>query len=134
MVLTDAAHNSAAAAALGRYLAEVYPNGLPLVFAAMRDKDVVSIMRMLAPHVTRVVCTSLQNPRAFGALELGKIVAEACPDIPTAVQDSPRLALETVWSNNDVVCAAGSAYLVGEVTDLVSTRAEWVGVPADQPQ
>ena len=127
LVLTDAAHNSAAAAALGRYLAEVYPNGLPLVFAAMRDKDVVSIMRMLAPHVTRVVCTSLQNPRAFGALELG-------PDIPTAVQDSPRLALETVWSNNDVVCAAGSAYLVGEVTDLVSTRAEWVGVPADQPQ
>jgi dihydrofolate synthase/folylpolyglutamate synthase len=134
LVLTDAAHNSAAAAALGRYIAEVYPNGLPLVFAAMRDKDVVSITRMLAPHVTRVVCTSLQNPRAFGALELAKVVAEACPDIPTTVQNSPRLALETVWSNDDVVCAAGSAYLVGEVTDLVSTRAEWVGVPADQPQ
>ena len=133
-VLLDAAHNSAAAAALGRYLAEVYPNGLPLVFAAMHDKDVVGIMRLLAPRVTRVVCTSLQNPRAFGARELAEIVTGACPDLPTAVQDSPRLALETAWSNNDVVCAAGSAYLVGEVTDLLSPRAEWVGASAGRPR
>lgn len=133
-VLLDAAHNRAAAAALGRYLAEVYPNGLPLVFAAMHDKDVAGIIRMLAPHVTRVVCTSLQNPRAYRAHELAEVVTGVCPDTPTAVQDSPNLALETAWSSDDVVCAAGSAYLVGEVADLFAPRTEWVSPSAGRPR
>ena len=133
-VLLDAAHNPAAAAALGRYLAEVYPNGLPLVFAAMHDKDVAGIIGTLAPHVTRVVCTSLQNPRACRAHELAAVVTGACPDIPTVAQDSPGLALETAWSSDDVVCAAGSAYLVGEVADLLAPRAKQFGPSADRPQ
>ena len=133
-VLLDAAHNGAAAAALGRYLSEVYPTGLPLVFAAMQDKDVAGIIQTLAPHVTRVVCTSLQNPRAYRAHELAEIIAGACPDIPTAVEDSPHVALESAWASGEVVCAAGSAYLVGEVTSFLSRRAERVGASADRPQ
>ena len=133
-VLLDAAHNTAAAAALGRYLAEVYPTGLPLVFAAMHDKDVAGIIRTLAPHVTRVVCTSLQSPRGCRARELAEVVADACPGIPTAVRDSPRVALETAWSSHDVVCAAGSAYLVGEVMDLLSPQADRVDASAGRPQ
>ena len=133
-VLLDAAHNAAAAAALGRYLAEVYPHGLPLVFAAMHDKDVAGIIRTLAPHVTRVVCTSLQNSRACRAHELAEIVTGACSDIPTVVQESPRLALETAWSSDDVVCAAGSAYLVGEVADLFAPRTERGRPSADRPR
>ena len=133
-VLLDAAHNSAAAAALARYLAEVYPTGLPLVFGAMHDKDVAGIIRTLAPQVTRVVCTTLQNPRAYRALELAEVIAETCPDLPTAVRESPRDALETAWSSHDLVCAAGSAYLVGEVTDLLSSRAERVGASAGRPR
>ena len=117
-VLLDAAHNPAAAGALGRYLAEVYPHGVPLVFAAMRDKDVAGIIRALAPHVTRVVCTSVQNPRAYRAGELADVVATTCPALPTLVQESPRCALETAWTDGNTVCAAGSAYLVGELSDL----------------
>lgn len=118
-VLLDAAHNPAAASALGRYLAEVYPHGLPLVFAAMHDKDVAGIIRALAPRVTRVVCTSVQNPRAYRADDLADVVAAACPDLPTTVQESPRSALEAAWTDGNIVCAAGSAYLVGELSDLI---------------
>jgi dihydrofolate synthase/folylpolyglutamate synthase len=132
-VLLDAAHNIAAAAALGRYLAEVYPNGLPLVFAVMHDKDIVGIIRTLAPYVTRVVCTSLQNPRACRARDLAKLVADTYPGVPVAVHDSPRLALETAWSSHNVVCAAGSAYLVGEVTDLLSPHTAQVDASTNRP-
>jgi len=133
-VLLDAAHNVAAAAALGRYVAEVYPNGLPLVFAAMRDKDVAGIIRALAPHITRVVCTSLQNPRACRANDLADIIAVTCPDIPTTVHDSPGLALETAWTAGDVVCAAGSACLVGELTELLAQRVEPSDAPTSRPR
>ena len=133
-VLLDAAHNVAAAAALGRYLAEVYPNGLPLVFAAMRDKDAAGIIRALAPHVTRVVCTALKSPRAWPANELAEIIATACSDIEAVVDDSPRIALETAWANGDVVCAAGSAYLVGELTNLLAPRADALDASAGRPR
>lgn len=133
-VLLDAAHNTAAAAALGTYLAEVYPQGLPLVFAAMRDKDVGGIIGALAPYVTRVVCTPLTNRRAWTATELADVVVATCPDMPTTVAASPPAALEIAWRDGPVVCAAGSAYLVGELLHALAPQTDVVNTSARRPR
>ena len=133
-VLLDAAHNTAAAAALGSYLAETYPKGLPLVFAAMRDKDIGSIIGALAPHVTRVVCCPLTHQRAWPSSELALAVVATCPDMPTTVADSPLAALETAWRDGAIACAAGSAYLVGELLHLLAPQTQTSSTSARRPR
>jgi len=120
-VLLDAAHNVAAATALGLYLAEVHPEGVPLVLAAMRDKDVAGIVRVLEPRITHIICTSLRSHRAWPGEGLAEIVMAACPALPCSVADSPSSALDEGWEDGPVVCAAGSVYLVGELLDLVGS-------------
>lgn len=120
-LLMDAAHNAAAAVALQRYLAECYPQGVPMVLAAMHDKDVPEMLRALRPSMTRAICTSLSTPRALSAPELAAIVATCCPDLPHKIVDTPGAAVRFGWQGSDVVCSAGSVYLVGELISCMST-------------
>ena len=123
-LLLDAAHNAASAAALQRYLAECHPGGIPIVLAAMRDKDVPGIVRALRPSATRVICTSVSTPRALSVAELSAIVTTHCPDLPQHVADTPAVAVGVGWQSSDVVCASGSVHLVGELIRSMSTDAD----------
>ena len=120
-VLLDAAHNVAAAVALGQYLAEVFPAGVPLVFAAASDKDAAGMLRALNHSVTRVICAPIRTRRSVAARELAAVATASCPDLPVTVADSSRDALQTAYADADVACAAGSIYLIGELMhDLAS--------------
>ena len=131
--IMDAAHNVAAADALGQYLAVQYREGLPLVLAVMRDKDVGGMLDVLRPCVTHVACAQLAGRRAVPARELASIVADRWPDIPVDVAGSPAAALQTAWQHGPVVCVAGSIYLVGEVRHHLSTISEAGAVSTEVP-
>jgi dihydrofolate synthase/folylpolyglutamate synthase len=62
-LILDAAHNPAGAAALAAYLAGAGRPKLPLVFAAMRDKDVGGMFLSLLPAVGVLIVTRASNPR-----------------------------------------------------------------------
>ena len=132
--LLDAAHNVAAAAALGRYLEETYPGGLPIILAAMRDKDVAGILQQLKPVASRIVCTAPRNPRAWPAEELLRMAAQHCPGIPRTVADSPATALEEAWQDNETICVAGSVYLIGEVREILVSRTTSFASPPGGPE
>ena len=119
-VLLDAAHNPAAASALASYLAEMYPQKLPLVFAAARDKDVNGIIRVLLPHITKVICVQLKTSRTWSATELNASIVANHPSIKTTTSHSPEAALETAWLEQEIAVAAGSVYLAGEITQLLN--------------
>ena len=53
-LLIDAAHNPAGAAALASYLQDTGSQKLPIVFAAMADKDLTNMIGALAPVASRV--------------------------------------------------------------------------------
>ena len=69
-LLLDAAHNPAGAAALASYLQDTGSKKLPIVFAAMADKDLKSMIAALAPVASAFIATTVPNSRARTADQL----------------------------------------------------------------
>ena len=118
-ILLDAAHNVAAATALGTYVLEAYPGGLPFVFGALRDKDVTGMLRALGTAVTRIVCAPMTSSRAWTTDQLAAIVRKERGDLPVTLASSPQAALEEAWTEAATVVATGSIYLIGELIDAL---------------
>ena len=57
-MLVDGAHNPAGAAALEAYVRSEWPDGLPLVFGAMRDKQAADMLRPLAAIARPLILTT----------------------------------------------------------------------------
>ena len=118
-VLLDAAHNPAAASALASYLRETFPNGLPLVFAVLNDKDIPAVVQQLAPSATQIICTAPDNPRAVPAHKLAEQVRQAAVTTRVIAYEEPQRALEAAWGQSQTVCATGSIVLVGELLAIL---------------
>jgi dihydrofolate synthase/folylpolyglutamate synthase len=114
-VLLDAAHNPAGAECLAAYLRDAYPEGLPMVFGVMQDKDVEGMLRALLPHVTRMVLTSPPSPRAASPSDLGALVANLRPGLPVQIEADPSRAIACAFQSARSICVAGSIYLLGAI-------------------
>ncbi len=114
-VLLDAAHNPAGAWALAAYLKREFPEPLPIVFGALRDKDVSLMLKALLPAASRIIMTEPPTPRAYTGAELTAIARKLSPAAKIEVEPQPARALERAWTYCPVVCAAGSIFLVGDL-------------------
>jgi dihydrofolate synthase/folylpolyglutamate synthase len=117
--LLDAAHNPAGAAALASYLSA---NGFaprPLVFAAMRDKDVAGMFATLLPAISRLVVTRASNARSADPDALAAAARTAAPRLPVTVESRVADALDAAWRDSRQIVAAGSIFLLGDVIKLI---------------
>ncbi len=114
-LLLDAAHNPAGARVLADYLCEAFPAGLPLVFGAMRDKDIGGILDVLLPCVTSLVATAPRTPRAASAEAVAETARRRRPDLPVVAERDAVAAVERAWGTGRLVLVAGSIFLVGEL-------------------
>lgn len=125
-VLLDAAHNTDGAEALAAYLKRWHPQGPALVISVMRDKDVGGILEALLPVTSDVFATLAPSLRATPLDELVRLVSEVRPAGAAggihAVAD-PLNAIERALAHHDLVCVAGSIFLVGAVRDALMQRA-----------
>lgn len=122
--LLDAAHNPAGAAALASYLKAAALKDPrfsqpPLVFAAMRDKDIEGMFRTLLPVVGSIVLTRASTARSAAPDELGSIVRRLAPDRIVAIEDSAAAALTSAWRIAPTIVVAGSIFLLGDVLELI---------------
>lgn len=117
-VLLDAAHNAAGADALAQHL-RTLPTPRPLVFAAMRDKDVESMLRALVPAVSSIIMTRASNPRATAPAELAAVARTIAPTLEIDVADDPSAALDLAWSRSPEIVVAGSIFLLADVMKLL---------------
>jgi dihydrofolate synthase/folylpolyglutamate synthase len=113
--LLDAAHNPDGAAALASYLRETWPDKPPLVFAAMRDKDVRGMFRALLPAVGSLVLTRASNPRSADPVVLAQPAREVAPALPLLIEPSRTAALDAAWRQSARIVVAGSIFLLGDV-------------------
>jgi dihydrofolate synthase / folylpolyglutamate synthase len=115
--LLDAAHNPAGAYALARYLRREFPEALPIVFGALRDKDAAMMLKALLPVASRIVVTEPPSARARPAEELAAIASEISPEATIDIERDPGGALRRAWSDSPVACVAGSIFLIGAVLE-----------------
>ena len=118
-LLLDAAHNPAGAAALASYLKAAGGTPRPLVFAAMRDKDVNGMFRALLPTVSRLIVTRASNDRSADPAALAQLARATAPALPIAIVPDPGDALDAAWRDSHRIVVAGSIFLLGEVINRV---------------
>jgi len=114
-LLLDAAHNPAGARALASYLVSHAPDGVTLVFGAMKDKAVAEMLRELAPAARAVVCTTAPSPRAMTAAALAGLARPLTRE--TVAVDDPMAAVDRACALPHPVVVAGSIFLVGAVRE-----------------
>jgi dihydrofolate synthase/folylpolyglutamate synthase len=123
-VLLDAAHNPAGAWMLAQYLKQEFPEPLPFVFGAMRDKDAALMLKTLLPVASSMTMTEPHNARARSADELATLARSFSPRCPIDTAIDPRDALDRAWTRCPLVCVAGSIFLIGDILSSLgpSTR------------
>jgi dihydrofolate synthase/folylpolyglutamate synthase len=116
-LLLDAAHNPAGAAALASYLRGWHTDEPrpPLVFAAMRDKDVDNMFAALLPVVGPLIVTGASTRRAADPDELAAAAQRVAPRTRLLVTRSPEEALAAAWRIGPRIVVAGSIFLLGDV-------------------
>ena len=114
-LLLDAAHNPAGAASLASYLLEESGEPRPLVFAAMRDKDVAGMFAALLPAVGRLVLTRASNLRSADPESLAERARAVAPALPIAIEPALGAALDAAWRASPRIVVAGSIFLLGDV-------------------
>ncbi len=116
-ILLDAAHNPAGARALASHLGEIGWNRVTLVFGAMRDKDVQSLLQTLMPFCESIVCTTAPTPRALSASEIATLAVRMGARVETI--DDPETAIARAIAIGRPVVAAGSIFLIGPLRDIL---------------
>ena len=118
-LLLDAAHNPAGAASLASYLTDEGGDPRPLVFAAMRDKDVAGMFAALLPAVERLIITRASNARSTDPESLARQARAIAPALPIAIVPDLGAALDTAWRASPRIIVAGSIFLLGDALKII---------------
>lgn len=121
-LILDGAHNLMAARSLARYLKDHFSHhNITLVVGILDDKPYEAILKDLIAPCRRLVITQPVIDRAIAAPTLAAIAKKYANevDIIPEVGQAVRHALKTS-SSDDVICVAGSLYVVGEAKTALS--------------
>jgi dihydrofolate synthase/folylpolyglutamate synthase len=114
-IVLDGAHNPGGAAALAASLAGCFPGArLTLILGISVDKDRAGILKVLAPLATRIVLTAAAHPRATPPAELAVALPPVDARVALAANAGEALDLALADPAAEVVCVAGSLFLVGD--------------------
>ncbi|MBU0700709.1 bifunctional folylpolyglutamate synthase/dihydrofolate synthase [bacterium] len=120
LMVVDGAHNPAGAKVLRQAIDECFTyDQLILVLGILDDKDQTAMLGELIADNQRLKLLILTKPETSRAFPPDKLLEEAnkyrvpamvCDDIPTAITQTIKAA-----NDNDMICLAGSLYVVAEV-------------------
>jgi len=117
LFLLDGAHNPSGMSVLRRALQKDFSWGrLILIFAALADKDYRRMLQIIAPLAARIILPPLKTVRAVPPKQMASAVKDLGyrSTVTKSVDQAIRRALDTA-DPGDMICAAGSLYLAGEV-------------------
>jgi dihydrofolate synthase/folylpolyglutamate synthase len=114
--VVDGGHNIGAARRLTQSIKQYLDfERAILVMGTSHDKDVASLVAELAPLFNEVIVTRSRHPRALAPAALAAefarhgVKARLAEDVPSALSRALALA-----GDKDLVCVAGSLFIVGE--------------------
>jgi len=128
-IVVDGAHNADSMEKLLQALHDSFAlHRLIVVLSLARDKDLVGIARALA-RVDAVILTRIVNPRAATIESMQEAFAEHAPHVELYTTQDSRAAMNLaldIAKSSDLICAAGSLYLAGEVLRWAASRGDAV--------
>jgi len=120
LVILDGAHNLDAVKVLGKYLASFLKGRqLTLVLGILDDKPYEKMLETLVPLAGKVIITQAKIDRSLDPAVL-KVAAERLAQRPVIIIKDVKEAVTHAIKNSedtDVVCVAGSLYVVGEAKE-----------------
>ncbi len=123
-VIVDGAHNGDSVQRLVAALRQYFTfEKAVVIFGASSDKNIAAMAAELKTFPDRVIVTSSHHPRAVAVEQLVEefsrenIIPEVSEDVASAVEKALSLA-----GSADLVCAAGSLFLVAEVMEYMRKR------------
>ncbi len=122
LLVVDGAHNPDSARRLRQSLEQYFEfDRAILIIGTSSDKDVAGIVSELTPLFDRVIVTRTRHPRAMAppsiVAEFRRHGIEA--QVAEAIPEALSLALN-IAGTQDLVCATGSLFVVGETIDEVN--------------
>ncbi len=120
--LLDGAHNPAGVAMLCEHLARYRQSGgrVVLLWGAMADKNLADTLPVVARSADRLVVTGMPYERAADPARLRDLVADLPTPVDVASDVSAGITLAAGHAGDrDLVCIAGSLYLVGAARRLL---------------
>jgi dihydrofolate synthase/folylpolyglutamate synthase len=125
-ILFDGAHNAGGARALREYLDEFVEKPITMIFAIMRDKDIVEVARLLIPKADRLILTRVEGLRSAETREFVEILppdyVEENFDVKLFFADDAEKALkkaEILSPKENLILVTGSLYLIGEAQKIL---------------
>ncbi|MEA3486967.1 MAG: folylpolyglutamate synthase/dihydrofolate synthase family protein [Thermodesulfobacteriota bacterium] len=128
-ILVDGAHNPAGISSLcDSLLADFSFRRLIVVFGVLRDKDYAEMLKRLMPLADKMILTRPKEERAARTEDLLSVTS-LCHDHVEAIDDSAEALVRARFlaGVDDLICVAGSLYLVGEIKKHLS-----FGLPEDR--
>ena len=120
-LILDGGHNPQCMQAVARSLEQLYPGKkVSFLLGVLADKDYPAMVEPLLPLARRVYTLTPDSPRALSAEELARYLAgRGAEAVPCA---DAREGLEKLLAQcgpEEVCCACGSLYLIGELRHLL---------------
>jgi dihydrofolate synthase/folylpolyglutamate synthase len=120
--LLDGAHNPAGVAALRQALSDDFSyRRLLLIWGAMADKDLHTTLYEIAPLADTIIFTRPESERSATAQQLQAVLVPSMRE-KSILTDSVTEAIDRARKSagpDDLICIAGSLYLVGAARQLL---------------
>ena len=121
-ILVDTAHNAASIRALIQAIGQHIPyDSMVVIFGCNADKDVRGMLEQLQFGADKVIFTRSNSPRAMLPQDLEDMYTEICGKMcqnALTLREAIEIAKSAI-SREDLICIAGSFYLVGQAKTLL---------------
>ncbi len=119
-IVVDGAHNPASMAILAESLNKIFTyDRLILIFSVLKGKKFEDMIPIIKPMTAEIIITQAQNSRSVDYQLLAEDISQITSVPLTAaasVSEAIQIALKRA-TKNDLICIAGSLYIVGEALD-----------------
>jgi dihydrofolate synthase/folylpolyglutamate synthase len=133
LLIVDGAHNPDAARKLKQSLAGYFNfKRAILVMGASGDKDTAGVVSELIPFFSEVIVTQSHHPRAMAADQLQAVFKGygVAAQLTETVPEALSLAMSR-GGTQDLICVAGSLFVVAEAIEWVSQQSQSLGKPRE---
>ncbi|SFI12054.1 dihydrofolate synthase / folylpolyglutamate synthase [Pseudobutyrivibrio sp. OR37] len=115
-VIIDGGHNRQGATVLRQSLEEYFPGKkITFVLGILADKEVDIILDTLLPIADKCYTVAVPNPRTMPPEKLAEMISSRGVD---AVVLGADVTLDSIKEKADVVCIAGSLYLISQINNI----------------